>query len=71
VRSIAPLVPNNGEPGPAVPISVPVKRRARPSTRPVLPPASAPTQIPAETQLGDGLHEDVLLALLRHAIADR
>jgi hypothetical protein len=29
------------------------------------------TQIRAETQLGHGLQQDVLLTLLRHALADR
>jgi hypothetical protein len=53
----------------------PVKRRAHPSTRPVPAPAStairSDTQVRAETQLGHGLQQDVLLALLRHALADR
>jgi len=75
VGSIAPLMPNNSRPGPAVPVSVAVNRRAGPSTRPA--PGSASTAIRSETQirsgmqLGHGLQQDVLLALLRHAIADQ
>jgi hypothetical protein len=68
VGSIAPLMPNNSRPGPAVPISVPVKRRVGPSTRPV---RASDEQIRTETQLGHGLRQDVLLALLRLRVADR
>jgi hypothetical protein len=72
VRSIAPLVPNNSRPGPAVPISVPGKRGARPSTRPVPAPAStairSDAQVRAEMQLGHGVQQDVLLALATRSL---
>jgi hypothetical protein len=74
VGSIAPLVPNNSRPGPAVPMSVPGQRGARASTRPVPAPAStairSDAQVRAETQLGHGVQQDVLLALARSLIAD-
>jgi hypothetical protein len=69
VGSIAPMMPNNSRPGPAVPVSVPVKRRAGPSMRPV--PASASTAIRSDARPGHRLREEALLALLRHVIADR
>jgi hypothetical protein len=72
---LRPLVPNNSRPGPAVPMSVPGKRGARASTRPVPAPAStairSDARVRAETQLGHGVQQDVLLALAtRSLIAD-
>jgi hypothetical protein len=68
VGSIAPLMPNNSRPGPAVPVSVPVNRRPGPSMRPV---RAFDAQIRTEMRLGNDVRQDMLLALLRHAIADR
>jgi hypothetical protein len=62
-------------PGPAVPISAPGKRGARASKGPVPAPAStairSDAQVRAETQLGHGVQQGVLLALAtRSLIAD-
>jgi hypothetical protein len=74
VGSTAPLMSNNSRPGPAQPISAPVKRGPAPSQRPGPPSVSGPIRHNghgwAAMLLGHGVHEDPLLALLRHVIAD-
>jgi hypothetical protein len=67
-------LPNDSRPGPAQPISAPVKRRPAPSRRPVPPSVSGPIRNNghgwAAVSLGHGVREDPVLALLRHVIAD-
>jgi hypothetical protein len=70
VGSVEPLTPNNSRPGPAVPIRVPVKRRAGPSQRPVPASVSGPHQPDGRSRAEAPPHHDVLLALLRHVLSD-